>query len=104
MTLPFNIAPLAQADILDHAFYLSDQSTEASIRFFTNVSLSVQRLSEMPELGSIFEHTDVYNIRIWPVKGFRNYLSSTALSRIAFRYSAFCTVRPITKRSSKSEW
>jgi len=76
MTLRFDIAPHAQDDILDHAFYLSDQSTEVGARFFDNVFLSIQRLSEMPELGSIyyFEHADVYNIRIWPVKGFRNYL------------------------------
>ena len=76
MTLRFDITPIAQDDILDLALYLSNQSTEASIRFFDNVFLSIQRLSEMPELGSIyyFDHADVYNIRIWPVKGFRNYL------------------------------
>lgn len=76
MTLRFDIAPLAQDDILDHAFYLSDQSTNVSAHFFANVFFSIQRLSEMPELGSVYfiEHTDVGNIRIWPVKGFRNYL------------------------------
>jgi toxin ParE1/3/4 len=76
MTLRFDITPIAQDDILDHAFYLSDQSMEISDRFYDNVFLSLQRLSDMPELGSVcyFEHADVYNIRIWPVKGFRNYL------------------------------
>ena len=45
MTLHFEIAPFAKDDILDHAFYLSDQNAEASVRFFTNVYLSIQRLS-----------------------------------------------------------
>ena len=74
MTLRFEIAPLAQDDILDHAFYLSDQNAEVSVRFFTNVYLSIQRLSEMPELGSLYGFTGASNVRIWPVKGFHNHL------------------------------
>ena len=105
MKLRLDIAPSAQADILDHAFFLSDQSHEVSDRFYDNVFLSLHRLTEMPEFGGIyyFEHTGVYNIRIWPVKGFRNYLIFYRVKSNCIQILLSCTVRPITKRSFKSK-
>lgn len=73
--LPVDLTTMAQEDIYDIVSNLADQSRDASIRFRDQVARMLKRLEEMPELGSVcrFENAK-YEIRVWPVKGFRNYL------------------------------
>ena len=72
---PVILTELAKEDILDIAAYLAGQSHDMGIRFFDQVAKTLERLEEMPELGTLchFENTRV-NVRVWPVKGFPNHL------------------------------
>jgi plasmid stabilization system protein ParE len=73
--LPVLLTVMAQEDVYDIASYLTDQSNDASIRFHDQFDRTLERLEEMPELGTVcrFENT-ADEIRVWPVKGFRNFL------------------------------
>ena len=73
--LPVIVTTVAQEDIYDIASYLADQSYDASIRFHDQVARTLERLEEMPELGTVchFENTGD-EVRVWPVKGFPNHL------------------------------
>ena len=73
--LPVDLTTMAQEDIYDIVSYLADQSYDASIRFRDQVARTLKRLEEMPELGTVCRFENARGeIRVWPVKGFRNYL------------------------------
>jgi len=73
--LPVILTTMAQEDVYGIASYLADQSHDASVRFHDQFDMTLERLEEMPELGTVcrFDNTED-EIRVWPVKGFRNYL------------------------------
>ena len=70
------LTALAQADIHDVVSYLDEQSYDLGDRFFDQVNRTLERLSEMPELGTVTQWEDrrSKSIRIWPVKDFPNHL------------------------------
>ena len=73
--LPVILTTLAQADIHDIVSYLDEQSYDMGNRFHDQVAGTLERLEQMPELGTVchFGNTGV-EIRVWPVRGFSKYL------------------------------
>jgi Plasmid stabilization system protein len=72
---PVILTTIAQEDVYDIASYLADQSYDAGIRFHDQFDMTLERLEEMPELGTVCRFENVgEEIRVWPVKGFHNYL------------------------------
>jgi len=73
MSLRIIFTSLARADIVDTTFYLGEHSVDAAAKFFDCIQHSIQRLSEMPELGAVAQLGD-QDIRIWSVRDFPNHL------------------------------
>jgi toxin ParE1/3/4 len=67
---------LSEQDLLEQIDYLRQENVSAALRFVDAIEHSLNRLSEMPEIGSPcdFENPRLQNIRMWPVKGFEKYL------------------------------
>ena len=76
MILPAIVMPKARQDILEIADYLAGQSLEIAMRFLDQAEASFERLSQMPELGTIcqVQHPETIDTRVWPVAGFPNHL------------------------------
>jgi len=76
MSLRIVFTSLAWADIVDTTCYLAERSADAAAKFFDCVRHSANRLSDMPELGTVTQLEDrrTKNIRIWPVKDYPNHL------------------------------
>lgn len=76
MSLLVIVTPKARQEILEIADYIAEQSLEAAMRFFDNVEASFERISQMPELGTLcqVQHPETVGIRVWPVTGFPNHL------------------------------
>jgi Plasmid stabilization system protein len=76
MSLRVIFTSIARMDIVDATYYLAERNVNAAAKFFDCVRHSAQRLSEMPELGTVvqWEEKRMNNVRIWPVKNFSNYL------------------------------
>jgi len=72
---PVILSTLANADIHDIVSYLDEQSFDAGDRFYDQVNRTLERLEQMPELGTVchFGNTGA-EIRVWPVRGFPNHL------------------------------
>lgn len=71
------VQPQAELDLIDHFEYLALHANEATARKFLNsIMMACELLSEMPELGSVrrFKRKDLRNIRLWPLRDFREYL------------------------------
>ena len=76
MSLLVIVTPKARQEILETADYIAEQSFESAMRFFDNVDASFERLSQMPELGTLcqVQHPEFVGTRVWPVTGFPNHL------------------------------
>ena len=74
--LPVILTALAQEDIHDIVSYLGEQSYDMGDRFFDQINKTLERLSDMPELGTVTRWKDRRSkpIRIWSVKNFPNHL------------------------------
>ena len=97
---PVILSTLANADIHDIVSYLDEQSFDAGDCFYDQVNRTLERLEQMPELGTVchFGNTGA-EIRVWPVRGFPNHLVFYRITPPCRddQSSACCTVRPITK-------
>ena len=76
MNVPVVVTPAARQDIFDLADYLAEQSLEVAEYFLDQVEKTFERLSQMPEIGSLCRLTrsDVENVRVWPVGNFSKHL------------------------------
>lgn len=76
MSLAVIIKDAAAQDLDRHADYLSQPSMRTANRFAGAVESSLRLLAEMPTLGAVaeFPQRQLRDVRIWPVRGFRNYL------------------------------
>ena len=63
-------------DVIDHAYYLAEESMEISERFRSAMRETVEQLALMPGMGSRREYRNprLAGMRMWPVSGFRSYL------------------------------
>ena len=70
--------PRARRDLVDHAFYLSDEaSTETGERFLSAAETTAQHLLETPRVGRVWSGTRPETrdgLRVWHVKGFPKIL------------------------------
>ncbi|MCL2348691.1 MAG: type II toxin-antitoxin system RelE/ParE family toxin [Planctomycetaceae bacterium] len=76
MSLHVIVVPRARQDILEIADYLADQSLEIAMRFLDQAEASFERLSQMPELGTVCQvrQPETLGTHVWPVAGFPNHL------------------------------
>jgi plasmid stabilization system protein ParE len=68
--------PAARRDFISHYVYLAEHaSLEVAKRFRAAVERTYSELSRMPEMGSPRQLREGRHagIRLWPVRGFRNY-------------------------------
>ena len=67
--------PAALRDLNHIAATLSESNLRTANRFLSSAEATFERLADMPGLGSpcLIEYVD-QPIRVWPVRGFRNYL------------------------------
>ena len=70
------VTPQARRDVIEIADYIALHSLDSAMRFLDHVEASFDRLSLMPELGTICQvrHPDTVGTRVWPVSGFPNHL------------------------------
>lgn len=68
--------PSFDRDLRRHAEFIANDNLDAAIRLFDAVDKSIERLLDFPEIGSLLdlESPRLQNARLWPVKGFENYL------------------------------
>ena len=66
----------ADNDFAEQFAYLSETASwEVAERFFAAMLAALDRVCEMPEIGSRhrFNNPVLVNVRVWPVKGFDKY-------------------------------
>ena len=67
----------AKRDLVKHFVYLAEQANlETAQRFLSATGAACRLLAEMPQLGPRrqFENPKLAQIRMWPVKDFREFL------------------------------
>jgi len=66
----------AERDVEECFVYIGKESLDAGVRFLVAAEESFEFLAKMPHIGSPreFRSTRLRNIRMWPVKGFEDYL------------------------------
>jgi len=66
----------AEVDLLEHLDYIGVDNPDAALRFIEAVEQAFERLSEMPEIGSVrrFNNPRLSGVRVWPVPKFTKYL------------------------------
>lgn len=77
MTRELHVLPSARADIKISFDYLEEQSDlETAWRFFVGVQESLERIEQMPYIGSPrrFRSSRIRDLRQWPVSGFDDFL------------------------------
>jgi toxin ParE1/3/4 len=73
----FTVRPLAWREVNAHVDYLEEHAGPGvAERFFDQLILSFQALSEMPGMGMRcrFRKPSLSRLRRWPVNGFENWL------------------------------
>lgn len=67
---------LVEVDLLEHLDYIAVNNPDAALRFVDTVEQAFARLSEMPEIGSLWEFANprLAGVRVWPVPKFSRYL------------------------------
>jgi toxin ParE1/3/4 len=66
----------AQDALMEQAEYIGRDSPDASDRFLDAAVRTFAQLEKMPGMGRRYEspHLELSGVRVWSVKGFRNYL------------------------------
>jgi len=66
----------ALRDLDAQAEFIQQDSPDAAIRFLEAARETFDLLAKMPELGGVceFGSPNAAGIRVWPIKGFKNYL------------------------------
>jgi len=76
--MKYRVVPTVAAleDITEIACYLRERSQTVAAKFLQLLDATYEQLAGMPELGTkkYFAHPEMQNVRIWPVKKYRNYL------------------------------
>lgn len=70
------LRPQARQDLIDLAYFFAETDLDVSDRFLSAVENALQRLAEMPEIGSpkAFGNSALAGLRMWPVPGFQRNL------------------------------
>ncbi|HEY7118672.1 MAG TPA: type II toxin-antitoxin system RelE/ParE family toxin, partial [Tepidisphaeraceae bacterium] len=66
----------AKADLDEAADYIARDNVDAALRLYQAARDAFKLLADFPRLGPEFPTNNpaVAGLRIWPIKGFRNYL------------------------------
>jgi toxin ParE1/3/4 len=66
----------ARFDAIDIAYYIAEDSLEASDRFAEAVGAAYEQLADMPSLGVTREYSNpkLHGLRMWHIPGFPKYL------------------------------
>ena len=76
--MKYRVVPTTAAleDITEIACYFREKSQTVAAKFIQFLDITYEQLTRMPELGTKkdFAHPEMQNVRIWPVKKYRNYL------------------------------
>jgi toxin ParE1/3/4 len=76
MSFQLFLTPLAQQDLFGLAEYLAEEALELSDRFLIAIQSTFAQISQTPRIGSPQQYRNprLAGTRMWPVKGFENYL------------------------------
>jgi len=76
MNPQFDVNPRANQDLDEHYLYIRRDSPQAAVRLLQAADSTFRQLARMPQLGGVYpvERPDLAGLRVWQVKGFRNYL------------------------------
>jgi toxin ParE1/3/4 len=71
-----NFAPEAIKDLDEQYLYFVKESPELALRYFHATESTFRILAQSPELGErvSFPLKELSELRVWPVRDFRNYL------------------------------
>jgi toxin ParE1/3/4 len=66
----------ARFDAIDIAYYIAENSLEASDRFAEALDAAYEQLADMPGMGASREYGNpkLKGMRMWPIPGFQKYL------------------------------
>ena len=70
------IDPKVVEDLLEIGAYIAQDNVDAAHRFLVQANNTFDQLSSHPGLGTkcYFRHNRAANLRVWPIRGFENYL------------------------------
>jgi len=70
------VQPLARQDLKAAATYLAQRNPRAAARFSQAVEATFGLLRRFPRIGGAYEFSNpvLADIRVWPVRRFKNYL------------------------------
>jgi len=76
MTYRVEVTTEARRELLDHYEYIGRDNPSAAERFYDAAEATMEFLAEWPGLGRRWEssRTEVTNVRLKSIRGFRNYL------------------------------
>ena len=66
----------AERDLEEGFVFIGEENLDAGVRFLVAAEESFEFLAKMPLIGSPreFRSSRLRNIRVWPIKGFEDYL------------------------------
>ncbi len=66
----------AERDLEESFVYIGEENLDAGVRFLVAAEESIEFVAKMPHIGSPreFRSSRLRNVRVWPVKGFEDYL------------------------------
>ena len=72
----YTIRPIAEQELDDYATHIAKDNIDAALRLYDAAEETYKNLSEFPEIGESYPSSNplLFNIRFFPVKGFKNYL------------------------------
>jgi toxin ParE1/3/4 len=75
-TIPIIVLPKAERDLEEQYNYISCDSLSAAKRYYGAVDKTFEQLAAMPGIGGYWDphHPRLFDLRIWPVRGFHNFL------------------------------
>jgi toxin ParE1/3/4 len=76
MSLRLQISPLASQDFNEIYTYISQNNSDAALRFFDAARETFARIAATPSLGRVYhtQNQSLIGLRKWGVKGFKNYI------------------------------
>ncbi len=66
----------AERDLEEGFVYIGEENLDVGVRFLVAAEESIEFVAKMPHIGSPreFRSSRLRNVRVWPVKGFEDYL------------------------------
>lgn len=70
------VLPRAEADIVENAHFIAEDSLDAALRFMDQASIAFNFLSQFPEAGSdhVYSSDTLRGTKSWPIRGFENWI------------------------------